>query len=257
MPSNASTELAGDDLFDHHQTKRKKTNDKTWQKKAQDNNKDRRRASGVKQTDQISSYRTGSFWSCLKLKENWVDQPDLSMRAATMFAFYYSSTIKTSSHCSPFPPSSLHSLYSSSFPLRLKFRNFVSLKEWSFPGNSISTKRRNLFVVSGSKTDDGSLDSSIQVRSNFSHLSLYARAVRGTHMIIDLLSFFFSVILLNLLSTISLWVYSTSMQLTLSRNDMCVSDSTLCIRFHTCSDYYWVLGQAEVLYVLAQALWIR
>lgn len=167
-------------------------------RKGLDNNKDRRRASGVKQTDQISSYRTGSFWSCLKLKENWVDQPDLSMRAATMFAFYYSSTIKTSSHCSPFPPSSLHSLYSSSFPLRLKFRNFVSLKEWSFPRNSISTKRRNLFVVSGSKTDDGSLDSSIQVRSNFSHLSLYARAVRGTHMIIDLLFFF---------SPLFFWIY--------------------------------------------------
>uniref|UniRef100_A0A2N9EC49 2-oxoadipate dioxygenase/decarboxylase n=1 Tax=Fagus sylvatica TaxID=28930 RepID=A0A2N9EC49_FAGSY len=73
------------------------------------------------------------------------------MRISTMFSLNnYSSAIKTTPHSSAFFSSSLHS-----FPLQTKSRNYVSLKESSFPGNPISTKRQHLSVVSGSKSDNG------------------------------------------------------------------------------------------------------
>jgi hypothetical protein len=88
-----------------------------------------------------------------------------SMRTSTMFSLCYSTTFKATSHSSAFP-SSLHSLTSAFFPLQPKSRNFVYLKESSFPGNSIPTKRQSLCVVSGSKSDDGFHESSFEVRSN-------------------------------------------------------------------------------------------
>ncbi|XP_062160786.1 2-oxoadipate dioxygenase/decarboxylase, chloroplastic [Alnus glutinosa] len=88
------------------------------------------------------------------------------MRTSTMFSLCYSTTFKATSHSSAFP-SSLHSLTSAFFPLQPKSRNFVSLKESSFPGNSIPTKRRSLCVVSGSKSDDGFHESSFEGAESF------------------------------------------------------------------------------------------
>ena len=90
-----------------------------------------------------------------------------AMRISTMFSLNnYSSAIKTTPHSSAFFSSSLHS-----FPLQTKSRNYVSLKESSFPGNPISTKRQHLSVVSGSKSDNGFQQPCFQVRSDLRYIS--------------------------------------------------------------------------------------
>ncbi|KAG2707276.1 hypothetical protein I3843_05G128900 [Carya illinoinensis] len=91
-----------------------------------------------------------------------------SMTISTMFYYCYSSKIKPASHSSVFHPSSLRSISSPSFHLRPKSRNFISLNESSsFRGNSISIKTRSLCVVSASKSDNGSQESSFQGADSF------------------------------------------------------------------------------------------
>ncbi|XP_065621260.1 2-oxoadipate dioxygenase/decarboxylase, chloroplastic isoform X3 [Quercus suber] len=83
------------------------------------------------------------------------------MRLSTMFSLQnqYSSAIKTFPHSSAFFSSST----TNSFPLQTKSRNFVSLKESSFPGKSISTKPRQLCVMGSKSSDDGFNQPSFQV----------------------------------------------------------------------------------------------
>ncbi|XP_065621259.1 2-oxoadipate dioxygenase/decarboxylase, chloroplastic isoform X1 [Quercus suber] len=83
------------------------------------------------------------------------------MRLSTMFSLQnqYSSAIKTFPHSSAFFSSST----TNSFPLQTKSRNFVSLKESSFPGKSISTKPRQLCVMGSKSSDDGFNQPSFQI----------------------------------------------------------------------------------------------
>ncbi|KAF3971423.1 hypothetical protein CMV_004974 [Castanea mollissima] len=87
------------------------------------------------------------------------------MRISTMFSLqnHYSSAIKTFPHSSAFFSSST----TNSFPLQTKSRNFVSLKESSFPGKSISTKPRQLCVMGSKSSDDGFNQPSFQGGESF------------------------------------------------------------------------------------------
>ncbi|KAL4639351.1 hypothetical protein ACB092_03G211300 [Castanea dentata] len=87
------------------------------------------------------------------------------MRISTMFSLqnHYSSAIKTFPHSSAFFSSSA----TNSFPLQTKSRNFVSLKESSFPGKSISTKPRQLCVMGSKSSDDGFNQPSFQGGESF------------------------------------------------------------------------------------------
>lgn len=75
----------------------------------------------------------------------------------------YSSAIKTFPHSSAIFLSST----TNSFPLQTKSRNFVSLKESSFPGKSISTKPRQLCVMGSKSSDDGFNQPSFQGGESF------------------------------------------------------------------------------------------
>ncbi|KAK4598401.1 hypothetical protein RGQ29_015746 [Quercus rubra] len=87
------------------------------------------------------------------------------MRLSTMFSLQnqYSSAIKTFPHSSSIFLSST----TNSFPLQTKSRNFVSLKESSFPGKSISTKPRQLCVMGSKSSDDGFNQPSFQGGESF------------------------------------------------------------------------------------------
>ncbi|XP_050276993.1 uncharacterized protein LOC126718718 [Quercus robur] len=87
------------------------------------------------------------------------------MRLSTMFSLqnHYSSAIKTFPHSSAF----FSSPTTNSFPLQTKSRNFVSLKESSFPGKSISTNPRQLCVMGSKSSDDGFNQPSFQGGESF------------------------------------------------------------------------------------------
>ncbi|KDO82768.1 hypothetical protein CISIN_1g016038mg [Citrus sinensis] len=100
----------------------------------------------------------------------------MKLKQLTMISSHSSSIVKSASASSTFPPS-LHSLAPSSssssssscLPLQPKSRNFISLKPSApFHGNSsVPLQKRNLSVVSASKSDDRDPSSSFQGGESF------------------------------------------------------------------------------------------
>ncbi|KAH9773737.1 DUF1338 domain-containing protein [Citrus sinensis] len=100
----------------------------------------------------------------------------MKLKQLTMISSHSSSIIKSASASSTFPPS-LHSLAPSSssssssscLPLQPKSRNFISLKPSApFHGNSsVPLQKRNLSVVSASKSDDRDPSSSFRGGESF------------------------------------------------------------------------------------------